>query len=178
MINLIRLAIFLVLSAGAIAVSLQAWRTKQEYGYYRFFGFETVVLLIVLNVDRWFQDPLSARQLASWLMLAAGTALAIHGAYLLRAVGNAQERGIEGTLKLVEVGIYRYIRHPLYGSLMLLAWAVFLKGIGVVSAALALLNTLSLIATSRAEERFNLERFGAAYAEYMERTKRFIPFLL
>jgi protein-S-isoprenylcysteine O-methyltransferase Ste14 len=34
-----------------------------------------------------------------------------------------------------------------------------------------------LIATSIAEERENLMRFGAAYASYLKRTRRFVPFL-
>jgi protein-S-isoprenylcysteine O-methyltransferase Ste14 len=42
---------------------------------------------------------------------------------------------------------------------------------------LALSATGSFIATSVAEERENLGRFGAAYADYMERTQRFVPFL-
>jgi len=35
-----------------------------------------------------------------------------------------------------------------------------------------------LVATSTAEERENLARFGAAYAAYMKATRRFVPFLI
>jgi protein-S-isoprenylcysteine O-methyltransferase Ste14 len=34
-----------------------------------------------------------------------------------------------------------------------------------------------LLATAMAEERENLKRFGAAYADSMKSTQRFIPFL-
>jgi protein-S-isoprenylcysteine O-methyltransferase Ste14 len=34
-----------------------------------------------------------------------------------------------------------------------------------------------LIATAVAEERENLASFGAPYAAYMKRTRRFVPFL-
>ncbi len=37
--------------------------------------------------------------------------------------------------------------------------------------------TLFLVATARAEERENLADFGAQYAEYMRRSKRFVPFV-
>jgi protein-S-isoprenylcysteine O-methyltransferase Ste14 len=34
-----------------------------------------------------------------------------------------------------------------------------------------------LLATALAEEGENLKRFGAAYADYKKRTRRFIPFV-
>jgi protein-S-isoprenylcysteine O-methyltransferase Ste14 len=178
MIDIVRLVLFLVLSAGAIVTSLHAWRTQQTYGYYRFFAFEAIVLLIVINIGHWFQDPFSIRQIASWILLTIGTVIAIHGAYLLRAIGRAQERVIEDTLTIVEAGAYKYIRHPLYISLMLLAWGIFFKGFDFLSGALAFVATVLLVVTSRYEERFNVDRFGTAYEEYMKRTKMFVPFLL
>ena len=178
MIDTVRLILFLVLSAGAVGASLHAWRFQQAYGYYRFFAFEAIVLLIVLNAGHWFQDPFSIKQIASWALLAIATAIAVHGVYLLRVVGRAQERGIEDTLTVVEVGAYRYIRHPLYASLMLLAWGTFFKGVDLLSGGLAFVATSLLVATSRYEERFNVDRFGAAYVEYMKRTRMFVPFLL
>jgi protein-S-isoprenylcysteine O-methyltransferase Ste14 len=42
---------------------------------------------------------------------------------------------------------------------------------------LALSASGFLIATAFAEERENLASFGAAYAAYMKRTRRFVPFL-
>jgi protein-S-isoprenylcysteine O-methyltransferase Ste14 len=35
-----------------------------------------------------------------------------------------------------------------------------------------------LMATAMAEERENLARFGAAYAGYMRRTRRFVPWVV
>ena len=34
-----------------------------------------------------------------------------------------------------------------------------------------------LLATAMAEERENLLRFGTAYADYIKRTRRFVPFV-
>lgn len=170
--------LLVALSAVAIVASWAAWRTHQTYGTFRFLGFECLAVLIAWNAGRWFRDPLSIHQLASWTLLAGATLLAAHGVHLLRSAGQAQRRVMEETQTVVEAGVYRYIRHPLYLSLILFGWGVFLKGLDPMSFALAMAATLMFFATARYEERFNLDRFGAAYSDYMKRTRMFIPWLL
>ncbi len=116
--------------------------------------------------------------MVSWALFAASVALAAHGIYILKAVGRAQSRIIEDTQTVLEVGAYRYIRHPLCASLMLFGWGVFFKGVDLSSGSLVSVGTAFLIATARFEERFNIDLFGEAYSEYMKRTKMFIPFLI
>lgn len=178
MMDPLKLLLFFVLSAVAVVASLHAWRTKQAYGFFRFFAFESLVLLIVYNTSRWFYEPFSIQQIVSWTIFVVSTALAVHGSYLLKAIGRSQARIIEDTQTIVEVGAYRYIRHPLYASLMLFGWGVFFKGADLVSGVLALVATVFWLVTARYEEGFNIDYFGAVYTEYMERTKMFIPFIL
>jgi protein-S-isoprenylcysteine O-methyltransferase Ste14 len=178
MIGPLNVFLFVVLSAVAVIASLHAWRVRQSYGLFRFLAFESLALLIVWNVRHWFRDPFSFSQIVSWVIIVASTILAIHGLYLLRVVGRARARIMENTQTVVQVGVYRFIRHPLYSSLMFFGWGVFFKSCDYMSAALALVATSFWIATARSEERFNIARFGAAYGEYMGRTKMFIPFTL
>ena len=173
-----RLLLLLLLTAGVVALSWHSWQTRQAYGLFRFFAFEAIILLILWNSGRWFRDPLSIPQIVSWALFLASSVLAAHGLHLLRVVGKAQSRLIEDTQSVVEIGAYRYIRHPLYASLLIFGWGVFFKGVGLFSASLAMAATAFLIATARYEEVYNLDRFGASYSEYMKRTKMFIPFLL
>ena len=86
--------------------------------------------------------------------------------------------GFEKTTALVTVGVYRYIRHPLYSSLLALAWAVFFKAPSSLGGFLVLSATLCLLAAARAEEREDIRFFGQAYVEYMQQTKMFIPYLI
>ncbi len=178
MFGMLELVLFVVFSAVAVTASLHAWRTQQAYGWYRFCAFEALGLIIVWNVHRWFREPFSVQQIISWSLFAISAGLATHGIYLLRAVGKSEARVMEDTRTVVEVGAYGYIRHPLYASLMLFCWGVFFKGADLPSLVLASLVTGFLIATARREERFNIERFGTEYSEYMKRTKMFIPFVL
>jgi protein-S-isoprenylcysteine O-methyltransferase Ste14 len=151
-------------------------RNPRSHGFYRLFAFESILILIVLNLDNWISDPFSVHQIVSWLLLLCSIVLAAQGFYLLHTVGRPRS-GIENTTTLVIVGAYKYIRHPLYSSLLFLAWGVFFKDMSLLGGILVLVATAFLIATAKSEEVENIQKFGAEYAAYMKTTKMFIPFL-
>jgi protein-S-isoprenylcysteine O-methyltransferase Ste14 len=183
-----KLAAFVVATAILVAVSRRSLRRTRSHGFPRFFAWEGIAALAVLNLDRWFDRPFCPAQVASWMLLSASGYLVLEGLRLMKRRGNpsTKERPIvqesnfafENTTKLVDDGLYRYIRHPLYSSLLLLTWGVFLKSASGPAAALALATTACLFATAMLEEREDIDSFGPEYAEYMKRTRRFIPFLL
>ena len=84
----------------------------------------------------------------------------------------------EKTTELVDTGIFKTIRHPLYSSLLFLTWGIFLKHVTLYMLVFALLSTAFLFATALMEERENIAFFGEKYREYMKRTKMFIPYIL
>jgi len=84
---------------------------------------------------------------------------------------------IEDTTRLVEVGAYRYIRHPMYSSLLFLGWGAFFKDPSWMGFALVLIATASLIITAKVEERENIRKFGDDYTQYLNVTKMFVPFV-
>ena len=86
--------------------------------------------------------------------------------------------GMEKTTQLITIGAFRYIRHPLYSSLLFLAWGVFFKVPALWGLLLAAAATIFLVATARIEEQENIRYFGPGYQEYMRRTKMFVPFVL
>ena len=176
--------IFLLGSAGLIYVSRKALRQPGSHGFYRFFAWEILLGMFALNLQVWFADPLSWHQLVSWVLLFLSIVLVLEGLRLLRKIGklNAAQRdasllGLEKTSRLVTIGLYRYIRHPLYASLFCLDWGIFFKLPAWSGAVLALLCTCFLIATARSEERENVAFFGQDYTEYMLHSKMFIPFI-
>ena len=169
--------IFAIVSAGIVFLSWKPLRKPRSHGFFRFFAFELILVLVLLNVKHWLCEPFSVLQVISWLLLLSSLALAVHGFYLLRMSGKPAA-GIENTTVLVKWGAYRYIRHPLYSSLLLFGWGVFLKDPSLYSAITVLVACALLIATARVEEAENLQKFGAEYANYMKTTKMFIPFFI
>jgi protein-S-isoprenylcysteine O-methyltransferase Ste14 len=171
-------------TAVALAYSWRSLRHPPSHGVPRFFAFEGILVLALLNWRPWFSSPWSPIHLVSWTLLVASLALAVHGFLLLRWLGQATVpppdshlHPFEHTNALVVAGAYRYIRHPLYASLLYLAWGIALKTASTLSLGLAAATSFFLWATGRREERENLGRFGDAYREYMRRTRRFIPWI-
>jgi protein-S-isoprenylcysteine O-methyltransferase Ste14 len=176
MVLLVKLIIFVVANAGILFVSWKPLRNPRSHGFYRFFAFESTLILILLNIERWFSDPFSIYQIVSWLLLLCSIVLAAHGFYLLHVIGRPRS-GIESTTTLVMIGAYKYIRHPLYSSLLFFAWGAFFKSPSWLGGILALAASVFLVATAKVEESENIRNFGADYGVYMKTTKMFIPFL-
>ena len=77
---------------------------------------------------------------------------------------------------LVTNGPYRFIRHPIYASVCLFAWASSLGHLSAFSVAMALLLSVGAGMRVRAEESLLLKRYPE-YASYAARTKRIVPFV-
>lgn len=180
-----RLIVFSLASAFFVYISRKSLIRPQSHGFHRFFAWESILALALLNEPRWFDNPFSPRQLLSWLLLGASIFLVAHGVYLLRVLGKPDHNRadpellhFEKTSALVTSGIYGYIRHPLYSSLLFLAWGAFLKQFSWAGLLLVCAASLFLLRAAHKEEVECLKHFGAAYEAYIRRTKRMIPFVL
>jgi len=182
--HVVKLAVFVIVSTWFAYFSRSSLFVPRSHGFHRFFAWECILVLFLLNVEKWFRNVFSPAQLISWLLLVISGFLALHAFYLLRHQGHPDSErqdtllfNIEKTTRLVTKGMYRYIRHPLYSSLLFLTWGIFFKDITWVSGFLAIAATGFLIATAKAEETENIDFFGQSYEEYIRKTKMFIPFL-
>ena len=171
-----KLLIFLLLTIGIAAFSWPYLRNPRAHGFFRFFAFETIVLLVLTNSKFWFQDPFAIQQIISWLLLISSLLLVIHGICLLMKFGEPGI-GLEDTTQLVTSGAYRYIRHPMYCSLLLFGAGVLLKHVSLTSVSLYIALIAFLIATGRIEESENSMHFGKQYTDYVKMTKMFVPYI-
>ena len=183
--QILQIVLFAAGSAAIIYVSRRPLLAPGSHGFYRFFAWEFIVALFLLNIDVWFQTPFAWHQLVSWFLLLVclvplilGTrALTSRGKPVARREAEPQLLAFEKTSSLVTSGIYRYIRHPLYSSLLFLTWGIFFKSPSWAGFALASVSTTFLIATAKADEAECTRFFGHPYQEYMNQTKMFIPYL-
>ena len=180
----IRIAVFLIASAALGFVSRQTILRLGSHGFYRFIAWEAILGLVLWNLPHWFSEPFSPMQILSWMLLVDSLFVLWFGVSQLMGAKRSASRterelyAFERTAELVTTGIYRFIRHPLYASLLYLAWGAFFKDISWLSIILNFIASAALFATAVADERECLQYFGEAYADYMRHTKRFIPYLL
>ncbi|RUA05776.1 MAG: hypothetical protein DSY43_04025 [Gammaproteobacteria bacterium] len=78
--------------------------------------------------------------------------------------------------QLVISGIYRWIRHPMYTSVLLLSYVFASTNDHKIAQFAMLILVVDLFLKSNLEEKLLLQRFST-YRNYREKTGRFIPFL-
>ena len=78
--------------------------------------------------------------------------------------------------EMVLHGPYRYIRHPMYTSVLLTALALLAGDYSLTRLIICLLLAADLIVKLEYEEKLLVIRFPS-YADYCRKTKRLIPFL-
>jgi protein-S-isoprenylcysteine O-methyltransferase Ste14 len=180
-----RFILFGILSIPVIIISWRTMFSLKTHGLYRFLSWECILWLFASSYPYWFTDAFSLFQVISWICLFAASYLVIAGAILLKKRGKPVKKerdsgtlyGFEQTTQLVDTGIYRYIRHPLYSSLLLLTWGIFFKNPTVFLLFISALSTLFLFLTALFDEKECIRVFGNSYKEYMKRSRRFIPYL-
>jgi protein-S-isoprenylcysteine O-methyltransferase Ste14 len=182
--GIIKFFLFGIVSGCLLYLSRASLRVVRSHGFYRFFAWETILALVLVNSDMWFSNPFSFLQIISWIFLILSLLLLGNGVYMIRSMGKPNKQRQDNTLltfektsALVTSGIYRYIRHPLYSSLLFLSGGTFLKNITWPSLCLVAVATICLALTGKADEDECIQYFGSSYKEYMSHTKMFIPFL-
>ncbi|OGW39433.1 MAG: hypothetical protein A2Y97_02570 [Nitrospirae bacterium RBG_13_39_12] len=179
------LIVFGILSILLVIIS---WRTLfniKSHGFYRFFSWECILWLAVNNYRYWFDNPFCIKQIFSWISLFYSLFLVIIGIKLMKRAEKTQKNRVdnalyrfEKTTELIETGIYKYVRHPLYGSLLFLTWGIYFKNTTPVLLMVSVISTIFLYLTARVEEKENITYFGEKYRDYMKRSKMFVPFLI
>jgi len=171
---------YIILVSGTVLLVLFSWffsiRDKRYHGLARFFAFESIFILFLMNYKVWFRDPFSWNQVISWILLIASIYPVIAGFLLLKKKGKP-EKTLENTTVLVKSGIYKYIRHPLYCSLLLLGTGIMFKDLGPLHLIAGFVNLSAVLLTAKIEEKEMIVKFGKQYADYMNETKMFVPFL-
>lgn len=103
-----------------------------------------------------------------------GTVLSMAGVLLIALGWNKIHRA-DG---LVTTGVYRRIRHPQYTGIFLFTSGWILHWPSVITLVIWPILMAAYVWLALREERDALAEFGEKYREYMERTKRFVPWVV
>ena len=137
------------------------------------------VAIALLATGAWRSRPVAA--LGGWA-LPAGLAVMWTGVALrvwaVAVLGSAFRTTVEVDTgqAVVDRGPYRFVRHPSYSGLLIIAAGTGLAlGSWLSLAALALLPLAALLRRIAVEEAALAEVHGQPYLTYTERTKRLLP---
>lgn len=176
---------FIAGTAVLAYISRSSLREKKSHGFYRFLAWELMLVLVVQNIGDWPGSPFTPSLLVCRVLMCISLLLVILGYGSLRQFGQQDDNrndvallAFEKTTVLVTHGIYRYIRHPMYSSLIFLDGGLLSMQVTWFTAIIALIACIFLVITALTEEGEDIRYFGSPYEEYMKRSKRFVPFLL
>jgi protein-S-isoprenylcysteine O-methyltransferase Ste14 len=122
--------------------------------------------------------------LVQWMLALSGILSTIAGFYfLLHALLDLGELTTSfvnptKTSVVVDNGVYRLVRHPMYGGLLMICAGVSIILGSVNKLLLTLVLAWVLNAAADIEEEQLLRRHGELYVSYMSGKKKFIPLLL
>ena len=116
-------------------------------------------------------------QVVGFLLIVVGIGISINARKTIGANwSHAFEYQVKQKQELIQGGIYRYIRHPIYAGLMLSFIGGELLAQSYVVFALSLL-IIGGYNQAKSEEKLLTSHFGEKYKTYMKHSKMFIPFL-
>jgi protein-S-isoprenylcysteine O-methyltransferase Ste14 len=121
--------------------------------------------------------PLIARQPVWLAMEIAALLLGLWTAWTMRAARFNIVPDVPAGGQHVMHGPYRFIRHPMYATLLLGSLALVLNAPTPLRAIVWIVLLIDLLAKLAYEEQLLLQSFPT-YAEYRQRSKRLIPFIL
>lgn len=130
----------------------------------------TCIIVLLINADF---SKLSA---LAWVLLIAGWIVGYLAVFHMKLSNLNITPELKQNHLLITHGIYRYIRHPMYTSLILQGFAVVLTNPEILQWLLYSLMILTLFLKSGKEQNYLTERFDN-YQDYQKNTGRFLPFL-
>jgi protein-S-isoprenylcysteine O-methyltransferase Ste14 len=139
---------------------------------------QSAAYFVVWSAGAYSPEDLASWRLAAFFPLAIGALALIWTA--IPALGKQWrlKAGVNVDHELIQTGPYRYLRHPIYASMLalLLATSALIARPRPFMLGLALFVAGTEIRV-RAEERLLAGRFGDRYAEYRRRVRAYVPFV-
>lgn len=151
-------------------------RSARSWSYTAFSWSLTAILILQpILLSGW---SLSFR--GDWLFFVAGVVVSLGGLGLNRwgrtHLGKffVESTEIQHDHRLITTGPYRYMRHPIYTSLMMIATGLLLANPSVLMLFACIYAYVDFSLAARRDEKLLKEELPG-YSDYMTRTPRFLP---
>lgn len=120
----------------------------------------------------------TAIQLLGLILVISGCAEAIIGRHILGSNWTeSYEYQIKKEHRLTINGIYKYVRHPIYGGLIVAVTGAFIVAKTYLFIPILFFQIIIMTYLANREENLLEGYFGRNYTLYKQKTKMFIPFI-
>jgi len=154
-------------------MKLPALKGRSIFALYAECGIGICFVILIFGLLGWFRTQTDV--LALQILNAVGNVfyflaiiLAAVSLLTLRSKGQPTSR-IENTTVLIEKGIFRIVRHPLYLALAFWSIGLILLYQSIPSAILGVIAFFCFWMASKKEDEFNIKKFGSSYREYVKK---------
>jgi hypothetical protein len=100
--GIIKFFIFGIVTGYLWYLSRASLRVVRSHGFYRFFAWEMILALTLVNSGMWFTHPLSFLQTISWIFLILSLLLLWNGLSMIRSMGQSNDQRQDATLLAFE----------------------------------------------------------------------------
>ena len=118
----------------------------------------------------------SSSQYVAFLVLVVGVAILLKSIWSFAHVGRGTLAPFDETNKLIVVGLYRYVRNPMYVGVMLIllaeAWFFWSKALLIYAGIFFVLVNLLIIGYEENRLRY---KYGDEFRHYCQHVGRWIP---
>lgn len=169
------------------AFSAKKVKTQESFlKQFLYYWFPLIIAVLLLGPGEWFGHSLLRENFVPHSNLVGGIGLSISIIGAIIACWSRYKLGRNWSLsvqrkenhELIQSGIYKIVRHPIYTGLLLLFIGNTLI-VGDYRGILAvLIVSISFWIKLNKEEKLLIETFGNQYKEYKNKTKALIPFIL
>jgi protein-S-isoprenylcysteine O-methyltransferase Ste14 len=130
----------------------------------------SLFICTLYELQPWFVPP---RLLAQTFIVVGGLSAVFH--YL--KLESYSCRFAQPDTLVMDQGLYRYIRHPMYLSDCLICSGLFLLFPTIPTTMVLVMGVVALIRQSKEEDRYLAERFKQQFIDWRNHTKLIIPFV-
>lgn len=141
------------------------------------FAIITLVMIYAFSPNWLSGFKISLAGWLRWLGVFLGVVCLILLAWVKHTLGKYWSYSLQLRQKhvLIEIGPYRFVRHPMYSAFMLFLFSLFLISSNWTFLILLIMVYRLFYLRISKEEAMLLEYFGNQYRSYMQKTGRFLP---
>jgi len=121
--------------------------------------------------------PVVPNNLVSGILEVVGVGLGLWSIYAMRITTLQITADVPPDSNLISDGPYKFIRHPMYLGVLLVALGLLINVDTPLRILAFLLLAFDIIIKANYEEMLLIKYFKEGYKDYQQKTKKFIPFV-